>query len=245
MTLPAGKKAPHLPDALLIKANGEAIAIEVELTAKKRERVLDILKELSASYHRTWYFVAQPAWAVVEGALTHLPERPRKSIQLLLVLLSRWLPPRLTQWRGFWPLVALIGLAGLACLVLVTSPFRMLHTQLVQVLSVVVQEAKAGSWSALRVWAALRPLWWESLLLAPGAAFLAHLLTPQSPRQHLLAANAQQADALRAASKRVQRRMARRHLPDRVGEQPVLGLPVAGDLHSGLEAACSCCPPTS
>jgi hypothetical protein len=83
--LPAGKKAPHLPDALLIKANGEAIAIEVELTAKKRERVLDILKELTASYHRIWYFVAQPAWSVVEAALAHLPQRPRKSIQLLSV----------------------------------------------------------------------------------------------------------------------------------------------------------------
>jgi hypothetical protein len=83
--LPAGKKAPHIPDALLIKADGDAIAIEVELSSKKRERVLEILKELSASYHRTWYFVAQPAWAVVEAALAQLPERQRKSIQMLSV----------------------------------------------------------------------------------------------------------------------------------------------------------------
>jgi hypothetical protein len=84
--LPAGKKAPHIPDGLLMKATGEIIAaIEVELSSKKRERVLEILKELSASYHRTWYFVAQPAWAVVEAALRQLPEQQRKSIQLLSV----------------------------------------------------------------------------------------------------------------------------------------------------------------
>jgi len=83
--LPAGKKAPHIPDALLIKADGDAIAIEVELNSKKRERVLDILRELSATYYRTWYFVAQPAWAVVEAALAQLPERQRKSIQMLSV----------------------------------------------------------------------------------------------------------------------------------------------------------------
>ena len=83
--LPAGKKAPHIPDALLIKADGDAIAIEVELSSKKRERVLQILRELSTSYYRTWYFVAQPAWAVVEAALAQLPERQRKSIQMLSV----------------------------------------------------------------------------------------------------------------------------------------------------------------
>lgn len=83
--LPAGKKAPHIPDALLIKADGDAIALEVELSSKKRERVLQILRELSTSYYRTWYFVAQPAWAVVEAALAQLPERQRKSIQMLSV----------------------------------------------------------------------------------------------------------------------------------------------------------------
>ncbi len=83
--LPAGKKAPHIPDALLIKANGEVIAIEVELTLKKRDRVLEVLKELSASYHRIWYFVAHPAWVVVEAAIAQLPERHRRSVQILSV----------------------------------------------------------------------------------------------------------------------------------------------------------------
>jgi hypothetical protein len=81
----AGKKAPHIPDALLQKPNGERIAIEVELSLKKRERLLLILKELANTYYRTWYFVAQPAWATVEAALTELPERQRKTIQMLSV----------------------------------------------------------------------------------------------------------------------------------------------------------------
>lgn len=83
--LQIGRKAPHIPDALLQKSTGETIAIEVELTLKKRERILDILKELVSTYHRTWYFVAQPAWATVEAALAQLPERQRKSIQMLSV----------------------------------------------------------------------------------------------------------------------------------------------------------------
>jgi hypothetical protein len=81
----AGKKTPHIPDALLIKADGDAIAIEVELSSKKRARVQAILRELSTSYYRTWYFVAQPAWAVVEAALAQLSERQRNSIQMLSV----------------------------------------------------------------------------------------------------------------------------------------------------------------
>ncbi len=81
--LPAGKKAPHIPDALLIKANSEVIAIEVELTPKKRERVVEVIRELANSYHRTWYFVAQPARAVMDAALAQLPEHQRKSIQIL------------------------------------------------------------------------------------------------------------------------------------------------------------------
>lgn len=83
--LPAGKKAPHIPDALLQKPSGEMIGIEVELSLKKRERILATLKELANTYHRTWYFVAQPAWATVEAALAQLPERQRKSVQMLSV----------------------------------------------------------------------------------------------------------------------------------------------------------------
>ncbi len=81
----AGKKAPHIPDALLQKPNGETIAIEVELTLKKRERILATLDELSNTYHRIWYFVARPAWATVEAVQAQLSERQRKSIQMLSV----------------------------------------------------------------------------------------------------------------------------------------------------------------
>jgi hypothetical protein len=81
---PAGKKAPHIPDGLLMKASDDIVAaIEVELTSKKKERVLQILRELSNTYHRIWYFVAQPAWTVVETALSQLPEQRRKTVQLL------------------------------------------------------------------------------------------------------------------------------------------------------------------
>ncbi len=84
--VPTGRKAPHIPDGLLLKSTGEIIAaIEIELSVKKRERILEVLRELSTSYQRTWYFVAQPVWAALEAALTQLPERQRKSIQLLSV----------------------------------------------------------------------------------------------------------------------------------------------------------------
>jgi len=80
-----GKKTPHIPDALLIKVDGDAIAIEVELSSKKRERVQAILRELSTSYYRTWYFVSKSAWVAVEAALAQLPEHQRNSIQMLSV----------------------------------------------------------------------------------------------------------------------------------------------------------------
>ncbi|HEU5374675.1 MAG TPA: hypothetical protein VFV38_04475 [Ktedonobacteraceae bacterium] len=83
--LSAGKKAPHIPDALLQKPNGEVIGIEVELSLKKRERILAILKELTHTYHRVWYFVARPAWTTVEAALAQLPEQQRKRVQMLSV----------------------------------------------------------------------------------------------------------------------------------------------------------------
>lgn len=81
----AGKKAPHIPDALLQKPNGEVIALEVEISLKKRERILTILRELTHTYHRTWYFVARSAWATVESALAQLPEHQRKRVQMLSV----------------------------------------------------------------------------------------------------------------------------------------------------------------
>jgi hypothetical protein len=45
----------HLPDAVL-HADGERIAIEVELTLKNRSRLAEIAEETSGSYDRVWYF---------------------------------------------------------------------------------------------------------------------------------------------------------------------------------------------
>lgn len=149
---------------------------------------------------------------------------------VLLVLSSRWLPRRLIGWRGFWPLVAIVGACGVACFVLLVHPLRAFYDQLLNLLGEAIREAKSGNWSITRLWADLRPLWIESLLFAPGAAFLVHLFAPQSAVQRLLAPHQQRAAAIRAASKRLARHMARKPPPDQVHGQVVLGLPVQGDL---------------
>jgi hypothetical protein len=149
---------------------------------------------------------------------------------LLLVLLSRWLPRRLLEWRGFWLLLALIGTCFIAGFFLVAHPLRTIPKQLEGVLSEAVREAKTNTWSIPRLWADLCPLWLDSLLFAPAAAFLAHLIAPRSAAQRLLTLRQQQEVAFRVASKRVERRMRRKPPPDQVGDQIVLGLPVQGDL---------------
>jgi hypothetical protein len=149
---------------------------------------------------------------------------------ILLVLLSRWLPRRLLEWRGFWLLLALIGTCFIAGFFLVAHPLHTIPKQMEGVLSEAVREAKTNSWSIPRLWADLRPLWLESLLFAPAAALLAHLIAPRSAAQRLLTLRHQQEVALHVASKRVERRMRRKPPPDQVGKQIVLGLPVQGDL---------------
>ncbi len=157
------------------------------------------------------------------GALLALP-------CVLLVLLSRWLPHRLLVWRGFWPLAAVIGVCCVACFFLVAHPLRTIPNQLESVLSEAIREAKSDSWSIPKLWADLRPIWIESLFFAPAAACLARLFAPRSAAQRLLAPRQKQAAAIRTASERVERRMARKPPPDHVREQVVLGLPVQGDL---------------
>jgi len=157
------------------------------------------------------------------GALLALP-------CVLLVLLSRWLPHRLLAWRGFWPLAAVIGVCCVAGFFLVAHPLRTIPNQLENVLSEAIREAKSDSWSIPKLWADLRPIWIESLFFAPAAACLARLFAPRSAAQRLLAPHQKQAAAIRTASERVERRMARKPPPDQVREQIVLGLPVQGDL---------------
>lgn len=161
------------------------------------------------------------------GALLALPG-------VILVLFSRRLPRRLSEWRGFWPLVAIIGACGAMCFILVVHPLRILQSQLGIVLSEAIREAKSGTWSIPKLWTDLCPIWLESLLLAPGTAFLAHLFARSSAEQRLLAPRQKQAAATHGASKRVARRMARKPLPDQVRGHVVLGLPVQGDLREWI-----------
>lgn len=48
----------HLPDAVLLAAGGERVAIEVERTLKTRARLDALLLELAHGYDRVWYFAA-------------------------------------------------------------------------------------------------------------------------------------------------------------------------------------------
>ena len=167
------------------------------------------------------------AFLLALGALLVLP-------CVLLVLLSRWLPRRLSDWRGFWPLVAVVGAGCAVGFLLVGHPLRTIPNQLESVLSEALRQVRSDTWSIPRLWADLRPLWIESLFFVPGAAFLARLFAPRNAAQRLLAPRQKQAAAIRAASERVKRRMARKPPPDQVREQIVLGLPVQGDLREWL-----------
>jgi hypothetical protein len=127
--------------------------------------------------------------------------------------------------------MALIGICCVAgFFLLVAHPLRTILTQLENVFREVIKEAKSNTWSVSRLWADLRPLWIESLFFVPAVVCLTRLFAPQSAAQRLLAPHQKQAAAIRAASKRVERRMIRKPPPDQVGEQIVLGLPVQGDL---------------
>ena len=93
------------------------------------------------------------------------------------------------------------------CFVVLAYPFHTLQNQLVRLLSEVIREARAGTWSVLNLWNDLHSIWLESLFFAPGAAFLAYLFAPQKAEQRLLALRQQQVASIRNASRRVERRM--------------------------------------
>ncbi len=153
---------------------------------------------------------------------------------VLVVLFSRRLLPRIIGWRGFWPLVAIVGAFCLVCFVLLAYPFHTLQGQLVRLLSEVVREAKTNAWSILKLWSDIRPIWLESLYFAPGAAFITHLFAGQSAQERLLSSRRQQIASIQGRRKRVERRMADRSLPDIVRKQMVLGLPIHGDLQEWI-----------
>lgn len=78
-------KAPHRSDGLLVRQDGLAIAVEIERYDKGQDRLVEILQDLSAKYHRTWYFVAKPAMRVMQKALAELSEVQRVTIQVLSI----------------------------------------------------------------------------------------------------------------------------------------------------------------
>jgi hypothetical protein len=51
------RPAFHLPDAV-VEVEGRSVAVEVELTQKKRQRTERIVRELAACYDSVWYFAA-------------------------------------------------------------------------------------------------------------------------------------------------------------------------------------------
>lgn len=153
---------------------------------------------------------------------------------VLVVLLSRRIPPRIIGWRGFWPLVAIFGACCLACFVLLAYPFHTLQGQLVSLLSEVVREAKTNTWSILKLWGDIRLIWLESLYFAPVATFAVHLFASHGAEQHMLASRRQRTATTRSISKRVERRMTRRRLPEQVQGQMVFGLPIEGDLQEWI-----------
>ncbi len=78
------------------------------------------------------------------GALLVLP-------CVLLVLFSRWLPRRLSDWRGFWPLVAVIGACCVVGFLLVGHPLRAIPNQLESVLSEAIRQVRSDTWSIPRL----------------------------------------------------------------------------------------------
>jgi hypothetical protein len=63
--LEARGRGLHLPDAV-VWVEGRAVAVEVELTQKKRQRTERIVRELAARYDSVWYFAADKPGRALE-----------------------------------------------------------------------------------------------------------------------------------------------------------------------------------
>jgi len=79
-----GSTIKHLPDAELISANGNVIAIECELTIKSDKRLQDVLYDLAANkrYSTIWYFCPEHVYDVLRRTITTLPPEHRKRFVL-------------------------------------------------------------------------------------------------------------------------------------------------------------------
>jgi hypothetical protein len=71
----AGSK-DHLPDGIFILPDENRIAIEVELTAKGRDRLLTILTDyvVDKAIHEVWYFCSKKVWSLVSELSVNLPK---------------------------------------------------------------------------------------------------------------------------------------------------------------------------
>lgn len=79
-----GDTVDHLPDGVLVKPDRTRIAIEVELHAKSRVRLVAILSSLQEHYYRTWYFATEPVATLLrEVVQSSLSESQRRTIQIL------------------------------------------------------------------------------------------------------------------------------------------------------------------
>jgi len=90
-----GTPTKHLPDGQIWRAEGQVIAVEVELNPKDEEEIDHHLHELlfgdegTPAYQTVWYFVSQAAPAnvqarrVVENARQRLPEEVRPRVQMM------------------------------------------------------------------------------------------------------------------------------------------------------------------
>lgn len=68
-----GARAEPVPDAELLDAGGNVIAIEVELSPKSSARRRQVMLDLVAHYEAIWYFAAADCWSAVHDAACHVP----------------------------------------------------------------------------------------------------------------------------------------------------------------------------
>lgn len=75
-------RGKHLVDAELILEE-ETIAIEVELTVKRRSAIISTMRHLSREYSEIWYFATNRTHPVIKRAISELPD----------ILRDRFSPP--------------------------------------------------------------------------------------------------------------------------------------------------------
>lgn len=74
----------HLVDGLVeYLDDNEVVAVEVELTQKRQQRLDSILRELRSNYKSVWYFASNEAYSAVESAIKRLPDHDEEETFIL------------------------------------------------------------------------------------------------------------------------------------------------------------------